>query len=405
MAPLLAARQDAAGERGQEARPERRRLAAPRRADQAQEAAPDQPRHQLGHEALTPEVILSVGGFERRQTLVGTDRDRRRGARGDAVRGLVQRKTTGPVADELQVGHIVDQLVLGLAEGPATRFRAIGGRAQPAGRGRACPGRRDAMDRRRDAARLSGDIPHREIVDRPPRVERRDRPHIVQLERSEAATSLMTGERLDQSHQRRGGLLAVRQQEERRRLGRASSRPRRPPGGAGWVPHRDRPRPAGWRNGGSRGQQVFGIRALAAGRIADGAALGMDDRRELRRKPGLADARRSRDDHGAAVPVAGAPPVPAQPAQLHGPTRQRDDRLKFRRQRADMGQVGRRIRPLLRARVADAHRVDRPVDALELLGWEGLERDAGHGTSEVAAGSAVAMISPAAAEEQSRRPC
>ena len=82
--PVLAARQHAAGERGQQPGPHDRGLAAARRADDREQRRADEARDQLGHEPLAPEEVLGVVGVERGEALVRADQrpGRRRRCRG-----------------------------------------------------------------------------------------------------------------------------------------------------------------------------------------------------------------------------------------------------------------------------------------------------------------------------------
>ena len=71
--PALAARQDPSGERRQQACAEDRRLAAPRGADDAEEAGPDEARDELGDEPLAAEEVVGVDRLEAREPLERAD--------------------------------------------------------------------------------------------------------------------------------------------------------------------------------------------------------------------------------------------------------------------------------------------------------------------------------------------
>ena len=71
LAPRLAARQHAAGERGQQAGPQHGGLAAARRSDDGEQRRPDEPCHELGDELLAPEEVLGVVDVEAASPLNG----------------------------------------------------------------------------------------------------------------------------------------------------------------------------------------------------------------------------------------------------------------------------------------------------------------------------------------------
>ena len=71
--PVLAAGQDAVGERGQQARSQRRGLAAARRPDKRQQRRADELGDELRHEPFPTEEVRSIADVERRQPLVRAD--------------------------------------------------------------------------------------------------------------------------------------------------------------------------------------------------------------------------------------------------------------------------------------------------------------------------------------------
>src|SRR5207247_9635289 len=73
MRPALASGDDARGERRHQAGVDGRRLAAAGGPDDAEEAGADEPRHQLGDDALPPEEIVGVGDLEGGEALERTD--------------------------------------------------------------------------------------------------------------------------------------------------------------------------------------------------------------------------------------------------------------------------------------------------------------------------------------------
>ncbi len=213
-------------------------------------------------------------------------------------------------------------------------------------------------------------------------VQRRDRADRVRAERAERPPSLGGRERLDETRQRRGRLLAVGEEQQGRRLGRApgdgDDGPRQRAGRRVEVVDDEERR---WLA--VAGQEVLGVGALAAGQVADPAPVGVDDRRELGREARLPDPRRARHDDGPAVAVGRAPPVPPQPAQLDVAARQRHDRLELGGHRLPGAGSGDRMRHRLADGRGDPHRVDGPIDALQLLRRQRLERQARHRTRQV----------------------
>ena len=71
--PALAARQHSSGEGRKEAGAEDRRLAAARRADDAEEAGADEAGDELGNEPLASEEVVGIDRLEARETLERAD--------------------------------------------------------------------------------------------------------------------------------------------------------------------------------------------------------------------------------------------------------------------------------------------------------------------------------------------
>ena len=82
--PALAARQDSSGERREQPGAEDRRLAAARRANDAEEAGADEPGDELGDEPLTAEEVVGVDRLEAREALERADALGRHRARASA---------------------------------------------------------------------------------------------------------------------------------------------------------------------------------------------------------------------------------------------------------------------------------------------------------------------------------
>jgi hypothetical protein len=114
-APALAARQHPGGERGCKSGSQHRGLAAARRADGGEQRRADKPRHQLGDEALAPEVVARVVRVEARQALERTDVDGRLALAG--LRGV----EAGQLLEELHVGHVGLELRFRVAEHATAR--------------------------------------------------------------------------------------------------------------------------------------------------------------------------------------------------------------------------------------------------------------------------------------------
>ena len=119
-----------------------------------------------------------------------------------------------------------------------------------------------------------------------------------------------------------------------------------------------------------RGIRVLGRAGGETGRrqVDDGCARVVGDGRELGGQAGLADARGPGQDHGSAVTVPGASPVPGEPAQLGLAASQGHDRVEPGWQRRGFrpgrrrGHAGNLLEPV---RARDPDRGDRLVVALE----------------------------------------
>ena len=109
--PALAARQDSSGEGREETGAEDRRLAAARRADDAEEAGADEAGDELGDEPLAAEEVLGIDRLEARETL-----ERAYPLSGHAGRGGRAREGPRLLAHELEVDHLAGQLGLDLAQ-------------------------------------------------------------------------------------------------------------------------------------------------------------------------------------------------------------------------------------------------------------------------------------------------
>ena len=108
--PAPAARQHAAGEGREETGAEDRRLAAARRADDAEEAGPDEAGDELGDEPLAAEEVVGVDRLEARQTLERAD-----SLGCHAGRRVRARERPRLLAHQLEVDHLACQLGLDLA--------------------------------------------------------------------------------------------------------------------------------------------------------------------------------------------------------------------------------------------------------------------------------------------------
>ena len=165
-APPLAARQDSSGEGREKTGADERRLAAARRADDAQEADADEAGDELGDEPLAAEEVLGIHRLEARETLERADP-----LGGHAGRGGRAREGPRLLAHELEVDHLAGQLGLDLAQvAPGRRRhgrrhrRARGSPRRP--RPRAPPGR--TLGSSRSAAPAPSPAPARSRRRAPP---------------------------------------------------------------------------------------------------------------------------------------------------------------------------------------------------------------------------------------------
>ncbi len=117
--PALAARKHSPGEGGEEARAEDGRLAAARRADDAEESASDEAGDELGDEPFAAEEVVGVGRLEARETLERADslggNSGRSGRSGDGPR---------PLSHHLEIDDLAGQFGLDLAQLAAARCGA-----------------------------------------------------------------------------------------------------------------------------------------------------------------------------------------------------------------------------------------------------------------------------------------
>ena len=109
--PAPAARQHPSGEGREETGAKNRRLAAARRADDAEEAGADEAGDELGHEPLAAEEVVGVDRLEARETLERTDPLGRHAGRRHRAR-----ESPRLLAYELEVDHLAGQLGLDLAQ-------------------------------------------------------------------------------------------------------------------------------------------------------------------------------------------------------------------------------------------------------------------------------------------------
>ena len=109
--PALAARQHSSGEGREKTGAEDRRLAAARRADDAEETGADEAGDELGDEPLAAEEVVGIDRLEARETLERADP-----LGGNAGRGVRARESPRLLARELEVGHLAGQLGLDLAQ-------------------------------------------------------------------------------------------------------------------------------------------------------------------------------------------------------------------------------------------------------------------------------------------------
>ena len=303
--PILAARQHAAGERGQQPGSHDRRLPAPRRADDREQRSADEARHQLGDEPFAPEEVLGVVGLERGETLVWADHRRPVvvGVAGDEARALARR---------LQLRDAAGQLGLDCARLVATGGRAIRDRVDAARRLPPRPLARRLVDAARNplAARQQRlDRNRAALVGR--RIDPGDRPDAVGVEWLEhdrvARFQPRQRRRLRPGGQHQGRDPVERGHEPAQRgthLGRRA---------IGVVDHDQRgpPDPAGAREDGQRG-----LGRACPGGVEHGGAFAVGVARELGREPGLAHAIGADERDQRARPVRRALPACPQPAQL-----------------------------------------------------------------------------------------
>ena len=232
LGPVLAARQHAAGERGQQPGPHDRRLAAARRADDREQRRADEPRDELGDEPLAPEEVLGVGGVEASPGPCT-------GRPSASVVVAVAAGEAGALARGLELDDAAGQLGLERARLAAAGRRAPGGGVDAPRRLAPRPLARRLVDAARDAAagreqRLDRD----RAVSAVRRVEAGDGAHAAGVERLERDRLL----RLQPCERRRLQPGGERPGPARRRSpARACAAPRAPRRARG---RRRRPRPA-----------------------------------------------------------------------------------------------------------------------------------------------------------------
>ena len=151
--PALAAGQDAPGQRREQPRPHGRRLAAPRRPDDAHQACARQPGHHVRHEPLAPEEDRRVLDVERSETLERAPRKPPVAACGGRA-----------LAQALHLDNARCEVVLGQPPLDALG-RGAGGRvAEPAHCLRARPLGRRLLYERGDTTGLLGDAVHGQVA-------------------------------------------------------------------------------------------------------------------------------------------------------------------------------------------------------------------------------------------------
>ena len=173
--PVLATGQHAAGERGEQPRPERRGLAAARRPHDPHQRSTRQPRHHLGHQPLAAEEQLGIRDVKRRKSLERA---------GDHFPpALLQRRA---FSHRLQPRHVACQIVLGRAQARAFARRPFGREAQAPRRLATRPLAGGPMHAPRDTtARRSEPLDRDLHVIHRPGVKPRHGVHRVHFERAE----------------------------------------------------------------------------------------------------------------------------------------------------------------------------------------------------------------------------
>ena len=304
--PALAARQHAARQRGEQARAQRRGLAATGRADDPEQRRADEPRDELGDEPFAPAEDLRVVDVERREALER--------ARDDLTR-------VGAMVEGAELDNVVGHVGLGRAETHAFRFRPHAGSAQ-APRGRIMRPCARMLTHPLGVAATCRDEPRGRDLLAVAHVLARDRAHRVRVEGSQLQGGIGAGKcsRSRRNDEQGQGADGVGEPVERVDI----------------VEHQQR-----WPI--VRAHAVRPRGGALAGVVADRARSGMHLDGELRREPRLADAVLAGDQDQPSCAGPRSSPLVAQSLQLLLASGQGRPRVELRRQLRAPRQQERRI--------------------------------------------------------------
>jgi hypothetical protein len=302
--PGIATGEHAVVERWQQTGLERRRLAAARRPDDAEQRCAREPRDHLGDEALAAEEDVGVLDLERGEALERAD---------DGIAG--RRRLGGALTRRLQRDDAGGEVVLGRLEARAVTGRAVGAGAELAGCLSAGPAARGAVHQLGHALGLVHQPRERRVVS----VLARDRRNRGGVERPQGQIRPGGGLHRDEHELRPREVLELGGQLLRRVVEVVDDEQRR-------LPHRAR----------ALDHPPRGGRRAGAGHVEDAAALTVHLRRQLGGEPRLAGPRRA----GQREPPA-PPPGLAQRGELSVAAGERRPAFELRRQL--QGQVERGV--------------------------------------------------------------
>ena len=312
--PVPAARDHILSQRGEQARPQRRRLAAPRGPDDPDQRRTHDARDHLGDQPLATEEDVGVVDVERGEAFERTG--------DDLARGFLPFRT---LAHGLELDDVAGEVVLGRPQARSLRCRPLRRRTQAPYRLRARPLARDLVHALRHAAALLHEALDGNLdVLAGARVRPRHGAHGVGVEWRQRQRCGGTESRHEL------GLLDRREDEQRQcgeLVGSLGERRRQRSAGAlGVIDHQQRATAL------HLGACQRFSRLARARRVQHRAAVVANLGRQLGRETRLAHPARPHDQHQTAVAGARAAPVLAQQVQLDPASDQRRARVELGRE-------------------------------------------------------------------------